>query len=90
MKKVVLTEISIEELEGIIHSGVKSALEKYSPLPAKKEDLISRKEVAEMFKVSLVTVDAWRDKRLLKPYKFGNKIIFKRSEIEQSLDSNND
>lgn len=46
---------------------------------------LTRKEVGDLFKVSLVTIHSWTNKGLLKSYRIGNKVRYKRHEIEQAL-----
>lgn len=48
-------------------------------------ELLTRSEVAQMFKISLVTVWQWTQKGILKAHRFGTRIYFKRSEIEANL-----
>ncbi len=53
--------------------------------PKKQPEYLTRKEVAKLLKVSLVTLTDWNKKGILKPYRLGNLIRYKLSEIEESL-----
>lgn len=53
--------------------------------PTTPPEYITRKELAEILKVTLVTIIDWDKKGILKPYRLGNLIRYKRSEIEQAL-----
>jgi len=53
--------------------------------PKKQAEYLTRKEVAKILKVSLVTLSDWNKKGILKPYRLGNLIRYKTSEIEESL-----
>jgi excisionase family DNA binding protein len=53
--------------------------------PKKQPEYLTRKEVAAILKVSLVTLTDWNKKGILKPYRLGNLIRYKRVEIDQSL-----
>ena len=53
--------------------------------PKQPTEYQSRKDVAEMLGVSLVTVSEWTKKGLLKSYKIGNRVYYKRNEVENSL-----
>lgn len=46
---------------------------------------LTRQEVADIYKVSLVTISDWNKKKILNPYRLGNLIRYKRSEIEEAL-----
>ncbi len=48
-------------------------------------NLLTRKQVAEQFGVSTVTVWDWTKKNILKAYKIANKVYYKRPEIEKAL-----
>ena len=53
--------------------------------PKKQAEYLTRKEVAKILKVSLVTLSDWNKKGILNPYRLGNLIRYKRSEIDQAL-----
>jgi excisionase family DNA binding protein len=53
--------------------------------PTKQPEYLTRKEVAIILKVSLVTLSDWNKKGVLKPYRLGNLIRYKREELDQAL-----
>jgi len=53
--------------------------------PKKQPEYLTRKEVAKILKVSLVTLSKKKKKGVLKPYRLGNLIRYKREEIDQAL-----
>jgi excisionase family DNA binding protein len=57
--------------------------------PQKQPEYLTRKEVAKILKVSLVTLSDWNKKGVLKPYRLGNLIRYKRVELDQALISIN-
>lgn len=57
--------------------------------PKKQPEYLTRKEVAQILKVSLVTLSDWNKKGVLKPYRLGNLIRYKREELDQALISIN-
>lgn len=46
---------------------------------------ITRREVAKLFQISLVTVHDWTKKGILQAYKIANRVYYKQSEVESSL-----
>jgi len=71
----------LDKLEGAIY-----ALSTQPQNAAKKaSEYITRREVAQLFKISLVTVHDWTTKGLLIAYKIGNRIFYKQSEVEAAL-----
>ena len=46
---------------------------------------ITRKEVSQLLKVSLGTVDNYTKKGFLKPKGIGNRVLFVRSQVENAL-----
>lgn len=53
--------------------------------PKEPTQYMTRREVSELFGVALNTVSDWTKKGLLKSYKIGNRIYYKRHEIDQAL-----
>ncbi|MFV8226218.1 helix-turn-helix domain-containing protein [Christiangramia aquimixticola] len=53
--------------------------------PLSKDELMTRQEVANFFKIDLSTLHHWTKKGKLTRYGLGKRIYFKRSEIEQAL-----
>ncbi len=50
--------------------------------PTSSEEMMTRKQVAALFSVTLPTVHDWINKGVLRAYKAGGKTYFKRTEIE--------
>ena len=48
-------------------------------------EYLTRKDVSELLQISLMTVDNWTLTGVLKAYRLGRRVYFKRSEIEASL-----
>ncbi len=54
------------------------------PFPA-KEDLITRKEAAELLHISCTTLQLWTKEGKLPFYRIGRKVFYRRSEVLISL-----
>lgn len=79
--------ITPQQLTSNILKDVRIELEKITQnfQPKKQPEYLTRKEVAKILKVSLVTLSDWNKKGVLKPYRLGNLIRYKREEIDQAL-----
>lgn len=79
--------ITPQQLKESILSDVRAELKVIAQnfQPKKQPEYLTRKEVAKILKVSLVTLSDWNKKGVLKPYRLGNLIRYKRTEIEESL-----
>lgn len=79
--------ISPEEFKESILSDVRAELKAIALnfQPVTPPEYLTRQEVAEILKVSLVTLSDWNKKKILNPYRLGNSIRYKRTEIEQAL-----
>lgn len=51
----------------------------------KEEGYRTRKETANMLKISLPTLNHYTKKRILKGYRVGSRVLYKQSEIEVAL-----
>jgi predicted DNA-binding transcriptional regulator AlpA len=57
--------------------------------PKEPDQFLSRKETAELLKISLVSIHQWSKDGILRPYKMGNRTYFSRKEIEETLFNSN-
>jgi excisionase family DNA binding protein len=81
-----VTNINPNELVELISNGIKEQLKEFSiklnsePTETLKPHL-TRKETANYFNVSLNCVNMWVNKGIIKSYKVGQRVFFKREEI---------
>ncbi|GGK41517.1 MULTISPECIES: helix-turn-helix domain-containing protein [Flavobacteriaceae] len=89
MKTIQLIQITPEQLQDGIIKAINSKIEdlKKNFKPKEPEELLTRNEVAEMFKVDLSSIHNWSKKGKLKSYGISGsgRIYYKRSEIEELL-----
>lgn len=56
--------------------------------PKEPTEYLTRSEVCEMLKINLSTLDTWRKKGEVTAYGIGNRVYYKRSEIDEVLNRN--
>ena len=76
-----------ENILSDVRTELKALVEHFQPV--RPAEYITRKEAAKILKVSLVTLSDWNKKGILKPYRLGNLIRYKRTELDQALISIN-
>ncbi len=83
---------SKEDLINNIIKGVENKLKEFERNFQPKEPTLwlTKKEVSNILSISIVTVDDWSKKGILNSYRIGNRIRFKRKEVEQALTKIND
>jgi hypothetical protein len=79
---IILQGISVEELLQKIELIVEKKIEEKIKIE-KPAHLMSRKEVAAFFKVSIVTVHNWTKEGILPSHRVGSRIFYKSNEIEE-------
>ena len=90
MSSIQLIQVTPNELADLISENVKTAIQNFARdlselnTPQQKE-ILTRKEVAKLFEISLVTLHDWVKNEILTPYKIGGRTFFKRSELMQLL-----
>jgi excisionase family DNA binding protein len=79
--------VTSEQFKAEILEGVGKQLQEFSKnfTPKELTVWITRKEVSELIGVSLVTIHNWTKEGIIHAYKIGNRVRFKRSEIENIL-----
>ena len=82
-----LNFLNKEELEEQLHNFESSLLGKLKKelLPKESEEFLTRKEVSKLLKINVNTVDRWSKNGELKRYGIGDRIFYKRSEVEESI-----
>jgi predicted DNA-binding transcriptional regulator AlpA len=77
-----------QSLRNLIKESVKEALSEMGNISSQTEELLSLKQVAHHFDVSLVTIHKWRKTGLLPgSIKQGGKVFFKKSEVFKLVES---
>jgi excisionase family DNA binding protein len=82
------------QLANLISDQVRDQLESYAAKLQKAsspqgKEVMTRKETAQFFGVSLVTIHDWTKSGIIHPYKVGNRVYFKRSHLMDVLEQSN-
>ena len=87
MQQVQFIQTTPEQLQDAILQGVKLQLEELKKdfQPKEPEEYLSRAEVAKMLKVNISTVHNWGKSGKLTRWSIGNRIFFKRSQVELAI-----
>jgi hypothetical protein len=86
-RKIQIFETSPEQIIAEILCGVSKEIEslKNEFQPKQPEQYLTRNEVKDLLKIDLSTLWSWTRRGKLKSYGIGNRIYYKRSEIENNL-----
>lgn len=77
-------EVGNDELLEVIKQAVREVIsETLSP----NKKYLTRKDVAEMCDVTIMTVNNWSTKKILNPQKIGNRVLFDASEVDEAIKS---
>lgn len=86
--EIVLSRIPRQQLINEVSDDV---IKKMTPIlqamitPKSKDILYTRKQLREIFHVSLVSIDAWTRTGKLKGYRIGARIYYKAEDVEAAL-----
>nr|WP_319571672.1 helix-turn-helix domain-containing protein [uncultured Draconibacterium sp.] len=82
-----LIQVTPEQLQELILKGVKVELDslKSQLQPKNPTEYLTRNQVKELLNVDLSTVHNWTKRGKLKAYGLGNRIYYKRSEVEAAI-----
>ena len=78
------TENFKQELISTLKSSLLQELKKEFQ-PKEPEEYLSRAEVAKLLKVDISTIHNWGKSGKLKRHGLGNRVYYKRSEVEQAI-----
>jgi excisionase family DNA binding protein len=86
MKNIILSGLSLDDFLLHIEQVIDAKLSrKPDPKTEDASEYITRKEVAKLLKVCLPTLHDWTKLGWLQSYKMGNRVLYKRHEVEAAL-----
>ena len=85
MERKIYTTISEEEITEIVNQKVEQAINKDADKLPNYPEILSRKEVAELLGISLVTLWTWSKKGIIPSYVIGTRIRYKKAEVLKAL-----
>ena len=87
MENVLIIQITPEKLKQEIISGIRAelAILKADFQPKEPTEYMTRDEVKRLLNVDLSTVHNWTKRGKLKAYGLGNRVYYKRSEVEAAI-----
>ena len=56
--------------------------------PKEPTEYLTRSEVCKLLKINLSTLHRWRKENIIPSYGYGNRVYFKRSEIDAIINQN--
>jgi excisionase family DNA binding protein len=84
MQNIILSPISIDDLEALIRKCVKEeagSSEVSGDSEAKEDEFLTTQEAADFLKVSLVSIHTWKRERGLPYYRVGRSIRFLKRDL---------
>ncbi|MCG8847826.1 hypothetical protein [Tenacibaculum finnmarkense] len=81
-KKIILEGITSADLVSQLAKSVKELLTNEETTPTEQTpEFWTRKQTMDFLSVSYVTLWNWNEKKILKTYKVGAKVFYKKSEV---------
>ncbi|KJF44285.1 helix-turn-helix domain-containing protein [Draconibacterium sediminis] len=86
-KSLQFIQTTPKELQQAIIDGVKVHLEQIKKefQPKQATEYLTRNEVKDLLKVDLSTVHNWTKRGKLRAYGLGNRVYYKRTEVEAAI-----
>ena len=88
MEKIILSQISIEDLQSAISEAIASEFAKLKntkPSNDVDELFITRQETAKILGISLPTLHDWTKKNVLKCYRIQTRVRYKKIEVIETF-----
>jgi excisionase family DNA binding protein len=87
MQQILLQGLGLNDFKNLISEALDERLALTSSKDSNNSNLdyLSRKEVSLLLKISFTTLHDWSKRGIIQSYRIGNKILYKRNEIEQAI-----
>ena len=83
--RIEIQNLEVTELQELIETSVKKALEQNQPKQEPTTELLTRNEVAKILGISLVTLSEFVKVGKIPAYKINTRVRFKKDEVLNSL-----
>jgi len=87
-EQIILTSINKEQLAEEIADKVINRIGAAKPQKEEKLEYLNRKEVAGILHISLPKLNELTKQGHLISYKFGNRVLYKKAEVQGFIESN--
>lgn len=87
MSQLILTQLPIEDLQGMIEGAVQRTLDQWlnKESQPKGDELITRRRAANLLGISLPTLHDYTKRGLIPAYRIGTRVRYKQGEILDCL-----
>jgi excisionase family DNA binding protein len=88
MEPIVSFTMPVDEFKNLLSETVRRELKALSILKDADDDkLLSRREVADMFGISLATLNAWCKAGTIKFKKVSSRVYFQKADVQAALET---
>ncbi len=87
MEAVQISGVTPQQFKNDLINGLKVLLEelKLNLTPQHSEEYLTREQTAELLNIDLSTLWHWKKKGILIPYGVGNRVYYRRSDIDNAM-----
>ena len=83
-KPILIRNITVEELQEMIHSTMSQELPSGSPKKGETR-FITSNEAAELLKITLPTLNRYTQLGIIKGFRIGTRVLYKLEDIEEDV-----
>lgn len=87
MEQIILSGLTPAELFSRLESILDELINKLPENTSVGPKYLSRQEVSEILKISLPTLNDWSKRGVLKQYKIGNRVLYRKDEVESAIEN---
>jgi excisionase family DNA binding protein len=87
MQQILLQGLGLNDFKNLISEVLDEKLANTTNKDSYISDTnyLSRKEVSLLLKISFTTLHDWSKRGIIQSYRIGNRILYKKNEIEQAI-----
>ena len=86
METILLNGINLSDIKKVLREVLEEKSNDFAkPVKSEDQEYLTRKEVAQLLKISLTTLNDWSKQGIVQSYRIGNRVLYKKKEIENSV-----
>ena len=85
MGNIYLQSIELSDIKKVVEEVLENKLRSLTPKIEKGFKLLTRKDTANLLRISLPTLHEWTKEGIITAHRIGNRVLYKQEEINLSL-----
>lgn len=86
MAKILFDTLELSDIKKVVEQALEEKLKEFIQPKESSLVLLTRKDTAQLLKISLPTLGEWTKNGTITAYRIGNRVLYKLNEVDEALE----